>query len=111
MVSPRGRRCDRAAPQLEALLQQEGDLLGLLVDGGLRRDHAAVLLVHRRVLNDLPARVPAQAWRVHGGFSPSVVVNIPGPQKKNPVWREQACTVSGTAPGTLSGDVTHQRAA
>ena len=43
-------------PELQALLQQEGDLLRLLVDGRLGRDHAAVLLVHRRVLDDLLGR-------------------------------------------------------
>lgn len=40
-------------PQLVTLLQQSAHLLSFLIDSWLRRDDAAVLIMHRRILNDL----------------------------------------------------------
>ena len=43
-------------PEVQALLQQGADILRLLIHGWLRRNHAAVLLVHRSILNNLHTR-------------------------------------------------------
>jgi hypothetical protein len=54
--------CSRGpAPQVQALLQQRACVLRLLVHGRLGRDHAAVLLVHGRVLDDLRTSTGAAA--------------------------------------------------